>query len=263
MVDEFPSGDFTEYIKNHIFCIACISGGIVVGLHVYDMFYSKHAIRKKWLRQFFAHIIATELGGYNYYTKISLMRPKYGYQIILPYLIYCFVLSFYDNTANHKWILRLKNVPIHLRTQYLTIYARYSYPKNKKSYTHIRITEIENHYNGLAEKSYRDGQIEFAKSNKISDIIMNTELDIIPSPDRRKIKKYMRDFHFSDYYYNTLQNINQPSNHIIAVPILSDVEVWGIMTVDINADIYEAFDDDLVETMGNYAKIISHTINFI
>lgn len=263
MTHKLPSGRLTVFINDHIFGIASVVGVAVIGLHIYDMFYSKHAIRRKWLRQFFAHIIATELGGDNYYTKISLMRPKYGYQIILPYLYYCIILTCFDSTVNRKWGVRLRNIPIHLRTQYLTIYARYSYPKIKKSYTHIRITDIENHYNGIAEKAFRDGQVEIAKSLKISDIVMNSELNMIPGPDRGKIQRYMRDFYFSDYYYNTLQNINQPPNHIIAIPILRDVEVWGVMTVDINTENYEGFNDELAETISNYAKIISQTINFI
>jgi hypothetical protein len=263
MIHVLPGGRLTDFIKNHVFVIACFTGGAVLVYHFYDLIYSKHAIRRKWLRKFFAHIIATELGGDNYYTKISLMRPKYGYQIILPYLFYCILLNWYDNTANRKWLLRLKNIPIHLRTQYLTVYARYSYPQIKKSHTHFRITEIENHYNGIAEKAYRDGQVEKAKSLKISDVVMNSELNMIPGPDRGRIQRYMRDFHFSDYYYNTLQNINQPPNHIIAVPILRDVEVWGVMTVDINTDNYEGFNDELADTISNYAKIISQTIIFI
>lgn len=263
MTHKLPEGKITKLITDNIFWIATISGCTVIVLHVHDMFCTKHSIRKKWLRQFFAHIIETELGGDNYYTKISLMRPKFGYQIILPYLLYCIILTCYDNTVNRRWSLRLKNIPIHLRTQYLTVYARYSYPKTKRSYTHIRITEIENHYNGIAEKSFRDGQVEIAKSLKISDVVMNSELSMIPGPDRGRIQRYMRDFHFSNYYYNTLQNINQPPNHIIAVPILRDVEVWGVMTVDINTDNYEGFNDELAETISNYAKIISQTINFI
>lgn len=264
MIDEFPQKwPLTSFLKDNIFCIASISGGAVVFFHILDMIYGRKAVRKKWLRQFFAHIIATELGGDNYYTKVSLLCPRYGYQIILPYLFYCLFLTCYDNTVNRRWILRLKNIPIHLRTQYLTVYARYSYPQVKKSYTHIRVTGVENHYNGIAEKAFRDGRIEFAKSCKITDILINSEVDMMPTPDRGKIQKYMRDFHFSDFYYNTLQNINQPPNHIIAVPVLHDVYIWGVMTVDINTDNYERFNENLANSMDKYAKIISQTIDFI
>lgn len=255
---------FTKFVKNHILLIASISGGIVVGLHVWDMIHGRDNIRRKWLKQLFSHIISAELGGKNYYTKVSLLRPRYGYQIFFQYLFYCFFLSFYDNTAKRKWKLRIKNIPIHFRTQYLTIYARYSYPKMRKSYTHIRITDMENQYNGIAEKAFRDGVVEHAKSLRISNIDMSTELELIPSPDRSKIKRYMKDFHFSDYYYNTLQNINLPPNHIIAVPILKDdADIWGVVTVDINSENYEEFNDELFATMGNYANIISQTLFFI
>lgn len=255
---------FTKFVKDYILWIASISGGLVVSLHLWDLIHGRDNIRKKWLKQLFSHIISAELGGKNYYTKVSLLRPRYGYQIFFQYLFYCFILSLYDNTAKRKWKLRIKNIPIHFRTQYLTIYARYSYPKMKKSYTHIRITDIENHYNGIAEKAFRDGVVEHAKSLRISDIVMNTELDLIPSPDRSKIKRYMRDFHFSEYYYNTLQNINLPPNHIIAVPILKDdADIWGVVTVDINSENYEEFNDELFATMGNYANIISQTLFFI
>ena len=74
----------------------------------------------------------------------------------------------------------------------------------------------------------------------------------------------MKDFHFSDYYYNTLQNINLPPNHIIAVPILKDdADIWGVVTVDINSENYESFNDKLFSTIGNYANIISRTLFFI
>lgn len=264
MIHVLPEDWFlTNFIRNHILCIASSVGGLVVGIHIYDMIHSRDAVRRKWLRKFFALIIANELGGDNYYTKVSLLRPKFGYQIILPYLFYCLILTCYDNTINHKWHIKLKNIPIHLRTQYLTIYARYSYPRTKRSYTHFRITQVENHYNGIAEKAFRDGQVLAAKSQKISEIRMNTDFCVIPPEDRGKVRKYMSDFYISDYYYNTLQNITTPPNHIIAVPVLDDVEVWGVMTVDINSDTYEPFNDSLVKMMENYAKIISQTINFI
>lgn len=265
MINEFPANwAFTKLVKNHILLIASISGGIVIVLHFGDMIHGRDNIRKKWLKQLFSHIITTELGGRNYYTKVSLLRPRYGYQIFFQYLFYCFFLSCYDNTVKRKWTLRIKNIPIHFRTQYLTIYARYSYPKMKKSYSHIRITDIENHYNGIAEKAFRDGELEHAKSLLISNIDMNTELELIPSPDRNKIMRYMRDFYISDYYYNTLQNINVPPNHIIAVPILKDdADIWGVVTIDINSDNYEGFNDELFDRMGNYASIISQTLYFI
>lgn len=265
MADVFPKDwAFTKFVNTHILLIASISGGVVVGLHLWDMIHGRDNIRRKWLKQLFSHIITTELGGKNYYTKVSLLRPRYGYQIFFQYLFYCFFLSIYDNTAKRKWKLRIKNIPIHFRTQYLTIYARYSYPKMRKSYTHIRITDMENEYNGIAEKAYRDGVVEHAKSLRISNIDMSTELELIPSPDRSKIKRYMRDFYFSDYYYNTLQNINLPPNHIIAVPILKDdADIWGVVTVDINSENYEEFNDKLFATIGNYANIISRTLFFI
>ena len=255
---------FTEFVKGHIPHIASISGGIVILLHLLDLIHGRDNIRRKWLKQLFSHIITTELGGRNYYTKVSLLRPRYGYQIFFHYLFYCFFLSCNDNTAKGKWKLRIKNIPIHFRTKYLTVYARYSYPKTRKSYTHIRITDKENHYNGIAEKAFRDGVLEHAKSLRISDIDMNTELDLIPSSDRNKIKRYMKDFYISDYYYNTLQNFNAPPNHIVAVPILKDdADIWGVVTVDINNDNYEEFNDELFARMGNYANIISQTLYFI
>ena len=265
MTNVFPKDwAFTKIVKNNILLIASISGSVVVWLHLWDMIHGRDNIRRKWLKQLFSHIITAELGGKNYYTKVSLLRPRYGYQIFFQYLFYCFFLSFYDNTAKRKWKLRIKNIPIHFRTQYLTIYARYSYPKMRKSYTHIRITDMENEYNGIAEKAYRDGVVEHAKSLRISNIDMSTELELIPSPDRSKIKRYMKDFHFSDYYYNTLQNINLPPNHIIAVPILKDdADIWGVVTVDINSENYESFNDKLFSTIENYANIISRTLFFI
>lgn len=263
MLEKLPEGWFKTFLNTNTFQIASFAGGIVIVFHLLDLYYGKETVRRTWLERLFAHIINEHLGGNNYTTKISMLRPKYGYQILLPYIYYCFVLCFFDNFVKGMWKTKLKNIPIHLRTKYLVVYARYSYPKQKKSHAHFRITDIENHYNGIAEKCFRDGISLISKSVKVSDIAINQDFFLLLPDERNKIEKYMKDFYISNYYYCTLQNINSAPNNIIAVPIVDDIEIWGVMTIDINGSPTMPFDETLKELAENYAQIISQTLNFI
>lgn len=113
---------------------------VVLILQFYFCFFrNEDTVIKIWSRNFLRFIAKEELGGGEYQTRISILRPQKGWRFIIKYLYFILFINFINNFKNGDWKKLIKNIPIHLCSDYLTIYTRYSYPKEDKSYTHFRI----------------------------------------------------------------------------------------------------------------------------
>lgn len=247
------------WLRGNALTIALICGGIVILLHVIDVFLTRYENRKEWLRRLLRYIVNKHLGGDNYQSRVSIMRTRKGWQIIIPYLYDCFVRNFVNNFKKHQWKVRLYNIPIHLATKYLVIFVRDCYPNKDKSTIHIRVTEHPDVYNGIAEKCFREGMEQIVDTLYVNNIEINTPLF---SKTDSKIKRYMNDCMVDEAYYLTVANMATKANHIFAVPVQKDDRtIWGVLIADVCLRENYNYTEDAKDALRHYAELISYTIS--
>ena len=85
-----PQSKFDEILRNYKYEVALIALVIVLStIFVNDFitYYKKQNAVQKWSNSFLKHIVKEHLGGRNFQTRISILRPRKGYKIIIPYLV--------------------------------------------------------------------------------------------------------------------------------------------------------------------------------
>ena len=264
--DDKDNGILVDWLKDNVYWIAGVSGGLVVFIHLLDMFWGRDANLKKWLKIFLKHIADEHLGGDLYGVRISILRRQPGYIVFLKTVWYYVILNFINNWKKLCWRQSLSNIAWHLFSDYLTVYVRYSYPKSKKSYVYFRLSDnaSRQEYNGIADKCYREG-IELSVSTTcIKDIDVTKDLSNLSSRERNKVKSYMRESYFAKQFYSTLRLMRNVSNNLYAVPIaLNDQTIWGVVIVDNCREENHDFKEDLKDYMPSYMKIINFSLSSI
>ena len=264
--DDKDNGIVVDWLKANVYWIAGVSGGLVVFIHLLDMFWGRDANLKKWLKIFLKHLADQQLVGDLYGVRISILRRQPGYIVFLKTVWYYVFLNFINNWKKLCWRQSLCNIAWHLFSDYLTVYVRYSYPKSKKSYVYFRLSDnaSRQEYNGIADKCYREG-IELSVSTScIKDIDVTKDLSNLSSKERNKVKLYMRKSYFADQFYSTLRLMRNVSNNLYAVPIaLNDQTIWGVVIVDNCREENHDFKEDLKDYMPSYMKIINFSLSSI
>lgn len=130
--DEWNS-EFFQWIRNNSLGIALSSGGLVILLHLVDMLFNRNKYQKEWLKTFLKHIVDEHLGSDTYQTRISILRKQRGYIVFIKTLWFYVFVSFINNFKDCCWKQSLRNIAVHMMSDYLVIYVRYSYPKAKKA----------------------------------------------------------------------------------------------------------------------------------
>lgn len=264
--DDKDNGIVVDWLKDNVYWIAGVSGGLVVFIHLLDMFWGRDANLKKWLKIFLKHIADEHLVGDLYGVRISILRRQPGYIVFLKTVWYYVILNFINNWKKLCWRQSLSNIAWHLFSDYLTVYVRYSYPKSKKSYVYFRLSDnaSRQEYNGIADKCYREG-IELSVSTTcIKDIDVTKDLSNLSSRERNKVKLYMRESYFAKQFYSTLRLMRNVSNNLYAVPIaLNDQTIWGVVIVDNCREENHDFKEDLKDYMSSYMKIINFSLSSI
>ena len=108
---------FLPYLRDYKYWIALTSFVLVIVYHLYDIFVECEHIQRKWIKKFLRHIVYLDLGGDNYHTRVSILRPKSGYQIFIKRVWYFIILRFIENFKektypNHvRCCYRCRNVP--------------------------------------------------------------------------------------------------------------------------------------------------------
>ena len=216
------------YLREYKYWIALVSFTLVILYHLLDIFIERDHIQKKWISKFLRHIVCLDLGGDNYHTRVSILRPKWGYQIFFKRAFYIIFLRFIENFKEGTWKKCLMQIPIHLFSKYLIVYQRYSYPQEKKSYTYFR----DYGDNGVAIKCYREGIDCAVNTTCISDIDLPEVISDLKGTNLKRVKKYMKDSFIDEKNYDSLLTMVKRANNIYATPIIIEQKVWGVLIID-------------------------------
>lgn len=253
-----------NWIRERSFWIALIAGGIVVLLHVIDCVFVKDRNKKKWLTTFLKHIIDEHLGSDTYQTRISILRKQKGYIVFFKTIWYYIVLNFFNNFKNGSWKESMNRVAIHLFSDYLVVYVRYSYPKAKRSCTYFRASDLSNKqkFNGVADKCFQEGLELSVNTPNITDITLPSDMRDLSEKHKKRVKVYMRACFFDEQYYDSLRGMQKIANNLYAVPIaLNDQSIWGVVIIDSIRDDSHNFKEELSEYMASYMKIINFSLS--
>lgn len=248
-----------EYkVEISIICFSCI-----LLLEFYEWFFVEDRTIKKWTKKFLRFIAKEKLGGAEYNTRISILRPQKGWRIILKYIWHSCVLNSIENCKNCTWRKALNNIPIHLFTDYLTVYSRFSYPKEEASMTYFRVSK-RNESNGVADKCYKEGTEIEVKTCNISKIKIPDTWEVLKNSktqERKLIKKYMEESYIDSSHYSSLLNMQTRANNLYALAITNDEEkIWGVLIIDNVNESPRSFKEELADVVEDYAKIFCFTL---
>lgn len=250
---------YDSFLQKYKYGVALTALIIVFLTYIFDSiatYKKKQSSIQKWSNSFLKHIVKEHLGGRNFQTRITILRPRKGYTIIIPYMILYPIKAFF--IEQHRICNKAfwKNIPYKLFSEYLTIYARYGYSDKITSYTHFLITNrYEN--NGLAVKCYNEEQDKEVCTIHIS----GEKLPKNYESAGRNIKKYMADSYIDKKYYSTMLGMNTIANNLYAIPIfLEDQYIWGVMMIDNDSTEQISYRELLENYIANYQKIFSYTL---
>lgn len=264
MLPENTNNVVLLWIKTNIYRIAATSALIVIGLHITDLYRGRERHIKEWLVTFLKHILDEHLAGEYYHTRISILRVERGYIVFFKSLFHSVFRNFFNNFKNGTWKNAFKDIAVHLMSDYLTVYVRYSYPKSKRSHVYFRLSGKENHqkFNGIANKCIEDGVAQSVHTVDISSIDVTQPFDKLSSDERSKVRKYMKESYFDPSFYCSLRLMHRISNNLYAVPIaLSDQSIWGVVIIDNVSKKKCDFEKDLATFMPSYMKIINFSLS--
>lgn len=242
--------------------------GLILFVQIYEFIFTKEEkVIREWTKEFLRFIAKEQLGGGEYHTRISIFRPQKGWRIIFKYLYFVFIKNFFYNFKNGTWSKYIRNTPIYLFSDYLTLYARYSYPKEEKSYTHFRISKKNERLNGVADKCYKEGLEIEVNSCDISNVKLPSDYSEIKNSrtvSYRDVKKYMEDTFIDESNYNSLLNMNTKSNNLYALALTNkDEEIWGVLIIDNVGKNPRSFKTELEPVIEKYAKIFCFTLSTV
>ncbi len=255
-INEYPipfntslfNGVYKQCCKNKEI-ISLIAFAIIIFIHI--LLYFRGNNNKNWLQRFLQHIIDQNLGGAEYETRITIFCKKKGWRFIFPYLFHYIKCGNFRHAYKHR---------PKLFENYLVIFNRFSFPKQKKSYTFFRaITEENVVPTSIVEKCYKKGTEISISAPYISDIIFKNNMLELSLQDQIRVQGYMDKTGTSDY--GKLCMLNRKANYIYAVPIRQDEEIWGVVVFDNNRqDNPVNIKDKLENVIFDYQKIIQFTI---
>lgn len=264
MLPNNPTNLVLKWIKENIYWIAGASAVIVIALHIIDLYRGRERHIKEWLVTFLKHILDEHLAGEFYHTRISILRIEPGYKVFFKSLFHFVFRNFCNNFKNATWRNSFKDIAVHIMSDYLTVYVRYSYPKAKHSHVYFRLSDKSNRqqFNGIADKCYVEGLPQFVHTININEIDVTRPFEMLSNKEKSKVKKYMKDSHFSPIFYENLRLMHRISNNLYAVPItLSDQSIWGVVIIDNVSNEKCNFEEDLSTYMSSYMKIINFSLS--
>lgn len=259
-----PTNLVLVWIKANLYWIAGVSAAVVILLHVYDYYRGRERHIKEWLATFLKHILDEHLAGEIYHTRISILRVEHGYKVFFKSLFHFMIRNFFNNFKNSTWRNSFRDIAVHIMSDYLTVYVRSCYPKPKHSHVYFRLSDKSNRqqFNGIADKCYVEGLPQYVHTININEIDVTRSFEMLSNKEKSKVKKYMKDSHFSPIFYENLRLMHRISNNLYAVPIaLSDQSIWGVVVIDNVSNGKCDFEKDLATFMSSYMKIINFSLS--
>lgn len=234
------SSIFVKFFIQHKLTISVICVTALFMVELCSIFFMEDHIIRNWTRKFL--------------------------RFILKYIWYAYFVCFIENFKKCSWKIVFQNTPIHLFSDYLTVYARYSYPREKISMTHFRVSGA-NECNGVADKCFKEGiEIEVMTCN-ISNCEIPESYDLLDElrmKERNMIKKYMKESFFDSSHFTSIQCMNTKANNLYALAISNeDEEIWGVLIIDNVKEGKRSFKEELRDVVADYAKIFCFTLSTV
>ena len=72
--------------------VSLIITGLILFVQICELIFTKEErVIRAWTKRFLRFIAKEQLGGGEYHTRISILRPQKGWQFIIQYLYFVFV----------------------------------------------------------------------------------------------------------------------------------------------------------------------------
>ena len=75
--------------------VSLIITGLILFVQICELIFTKEErVIRAWTKRFLRFIAKEQLGGGEYHTRISILRPQKGWQFIIQYLYFVFIKNF-------------------------------------------------------------------------------------------------------------------------------------------------------------------------
>lgn len=258
-----PSTWYDQFLHNHkneVFICALLSSLLVqVIFHLLNEFILKNK-RKEWINNLLEHIVKEHLGGRNYQTRVSILRPTKGIKLWPIYLTMPISYKYHDKKLP-GWKTYWSNFPSCFK-KYLYVYARYGHSDRMKSYTLFPISDRNEEPNGVADKCYKEEADQSISTTCISHTYLPPTFK--QAERNMKIKKYMKDTYISNKNYSVLLAMNTRANNIYAAPIFNEKQrIWGVLIIDNDSESAKNYKSEMDQYIADYQNIFSYTLNIL
>lgn len=254
---------YDNFLREHKYELALGSLVLCICAYIFEEIYDyirKRCSVKRWTDSFLKHIIKEHLSGRNFQTRITILKPMKGYEIIFQYIfiypIKAFFLKHYKVCHKGFW----NNIPYKLFDDYLSIYARYGHSDTHTSYTHFLITDRNEPFNGIADKCFKEEMEQEVCTVRISETALPPKYGLTNSA----VKKYMKESFIDRKYYCTLLSMNTKANNLYAIPIfMENQRIWGVMIIDNDSNQKISYKEKLDSHIAMYQKIFAYTLQIL
>lgn len=228
---------------------------LIIGLYYsYLTYNSDRIILEKWTHMLLRHILDQYLANDNFNTRLTIFKPKKGWKTWRKYICHVILGNIVENKRNKKFLLSLKNFPIHGRTMYLQQLNRVTSSKSPGSMTIFKTSVRGEELNGLADECYREDKDRcFAQANSLYNIEMPKKYPEGDDDTSVRIRNYMEAMKIGRTHYDALRGMNFRTKQVLAFPLrMPDDSIWGIVVVDTDDDFGQSLDDILKDHIGDY-----------
>lgn len=243
-------------VQNGLWIGTAISGVVLlIGLYYsYLNYNSDRIVLDKWAHMLLRHILDQYLANDNYNTRLTIFKPKKGWKTWGKYISHVMLGNIVENVHNKKFLLSIKNFPIHARTDYLQQSDRVTSSKSPGSMTIFKTTVRGEEYNGIADECNREDKDKcFAQANALNNIKAPKRYPVGDDEASIRIRNYMEAMKIGRNHYDVFRGMNFRTKQVLAFPLRKpDDAIWGIVVVDTDDNFGQTLEDILKDHIGDY-----------
>ncbi len=259
---------FLKLIVDYKVRISITILALIILFQIWKIFLQKEdRIIKIWVDEFLRFIAREDLGGGEYKTRISIFRRQKGIIFIWKYIY--IIIKNPSKIFICKTYRDIKNILFSISSNFLTLYARYSYPNEDiTSYTYFKASGRNGKINGVVDKCNKEGIEIEVNTCDISNIELPINIEEWKNNKNsnskyKDVMKYMKDSFIDEKNYETLLNMNTKANNLYAIAITDKNQaVWGVLIID-NVGDKRSFKEELTPVIEKYAKIFCFTLSIV